>query len=44
MGMEAKVSPTEDRILRLPEVKLMTGLSKATIHRRYPQTARFRRR
>ena len=29
------MSAQENRILRLPEVMRLTGLSKATIHRRY---------
>ena len=36
--MQAKgigMSAQENRILRLPEVMRLTGLSKATIHRRY---------
>ena len=36
--MQAKgagTSARENRILRLPEVMRLTGLSKATIHRRY---------
>ena len=31
----AKMSTQENRIVRLPEVMRLTGLSKATIHRRY---------
>ena len=35
MGRVSEMSVPEDRILRLPEVMRLTGLSKATIHRRY---------
>ena len=31
----ARMPVQENRILRLPEVMRLTGLSKATIHRRY---------
>ena len=31
----ARMPAQENRILRLPEVMRLTGLSKATIHRRY---------
>lgn len=31
----ARMSTQENRIVRLPEVMRLTGLSKATIHRRY---------
>ena len=31
----ARMAAQENRILRLPDVMRLTGLSKATIHRRY---------
>ena len=34
-GTAARISTQENRIVRLPEVMQLTGLSKATIHRRY---------